>query len=565
MTTALHQLRRDVRRHALWLAAWAVLCVLPLGVLVLPNDETTMRALLNTVAPALRFVVFVLLTVLVVHEDPLVGSTAFWLTRPVGWRALFGSKLLFVGGLLVLPVAVADVVQMAATGVGTAYVLLAIPEIAFDWIVSGASVLALATLTATVPGFLGAILLLALLASAIHVLVPIVLRLVAGQSLSNAALETLGFLVAPVFDPEFDPWRAAPSMLASRALVTSALLAAAAFLVAALQYRDRRRPLAWATLAACLLVVLGLRSVWQWDLLALPQPAPVVDGKQVEQAHVSLDSHGFVESTAVTGSALADRTSVYGRARVEGIDLPLAAEVARLDGWLIFDDGSKVPLAGWVKNRVESSWDAPAVERLLGGARFVNLAQEDAGRVLVLRLDSTEYRRHAGSTGRLDGTAYLTLRSYRVAAELPARPDAAYDHDVEHAVITAIQRESGDCRLLTRETQVSLLLAPGRHAYRSMYLFRTNPDLLYVLRNRPRGEAFWPQGGTNFGFGWPSRTRIDETTAVASYRSNLASDPPLPRIDDAWIAGAELVRVEAETVGTVTAPIDATTFVLPSE
>jgi hypothetical protein len=566
MTTAVHQLRKDVRRHARWLAVWAALCILPLGAFALPANATMAHAALAGIAPALRFVVFVVLTVLVVHEDPLVDSTAFWLTRPIGAGPLLASKLLFVGVLLLLPVVAVDVVYVTCAGVGTPYVLLAIPEIALDWTVWGTGVFALATLTTTLPGFLGAGFKVALLAVAAHWVVRMALHIAHAHSLGEALTLELFGLAGPMLGV-LDPWREVPSLLASRTLATLALLTMVGLAVATLQYRSRRTRLTWGALTLGVLVVIGLRAVWAWDFVELPRPEPVVDAKAAEMLRVSLDPTGRLESMSLGGGRgqATDKKTIYARARVEGTTPPVVPEIDRLDGWLTFDDGSRVPLAGRsAAYSVESTWNAIEVEKLLA-VRFVNIEQEGATDVPVVSLASAEYARRAGTSGRLAGTALLVLRTYHVAAELPARPDAAYDHGTEHAVVTGVYNESGDCTVNVRETQVSLLLAPNPHAYRRMYMFRFNPDVLYVLRNRARGEAFWPRFGASVGFGWPSRTRIEEIMAPSVYRSNIASNPPLPRIDDAWMADAEVVRIEADSVGMVTRPIEPSTFTIPGD
>jgi len=152
--TTLHVLRKDLRHHARWLAAWALVCASPLAVLAVPDDALTMRIAINTLGPALRIVLFLVLVAMVVHDDPLVDSTAFWLTRPIGSKALLCSKLLFVGLALVVPAAIADVVLVAASGLVRDQVLLAVPEVLLEWTLWAAGVLVLAALTSTLTGML---------------------------------------------------------------------------------------------------------------------------------------------------------------------------------------------------------------------------------------------------------------------------------------------------------------------------------------------------------------------------------------------------------------------------
>jgi hypothetical protein len=128
------------------------------------------------------------------------------------------------------------------------------------------------------------------------------------------------------------------------------------------------------------------------------------------------------------------------------------------------------------------------------------------------------------------------------------------------ALITSVQNQDGNCMVLFDETAISLR---SRRAERPSPRSRVNPNILYVLRNRRRSEAVWPQNGTTVGFGWPSRTRVDETVIMSVYRSNVGSGPPLPRVDDAWLADADLLRIEAEPVGTVTRHVVESAFTIP--
>ena len=156
----------------------------------------------------------------------------------------------------------------------------------------------------------------------------------------------------------------------------------------------------------------------------------------------------------------------------------------------------------------------------------------------------------------------LTLKRYRVTGALPLRIGTRYDDGIVNAVLTSTQNQNGNLLVMFRETQVSLLLAPSPSLNTRMLFFRFNPNVLYLLRNRRRGEAYWPQNGGTFGFGWPSRTRVDETIMVLSYQSASGSGPPLPRIDDDWLADADLVRIEAEAIGRTSKRVSVSGFTI---
>src|SRR5437867_4305877 len=136
MATAGHILVKDVRRLRLPIALWLAVVVVR-GWLVgsaigsAPGDlgAGALIEVVETVLPLLEIVFVCVLVVLAVQQDPLVGTDAFWLTRPIARRALLASKLEFVALVVVLPQVVREMAVMAANGVTARHMLLAFPEV----------------------------------------------------------------------------------------------------------------------------------------------------------------------------------------------------------------------------------------------------------------------------------------------------------------------------------------------------------------------------------------------------------------------------------------------------
>ena len=109
MTSVLHILRKDFRHVRILLGVWFLLALLGTGVLVFfldslspgRHDDNALLALLVLIAAE----TMVLATIVskLVHDDSMVGSTAFWLSRPISKGTLLASKMLFVGLAIVLP------------------------------------------------------------------------------------------------------------------------------------------------------------------------------------------------------------------------------------------------------------------------------------------------------------------------------------------------------------------------------------------------------------------------------------------------------------------------------
>jgi hypothetical protein len=561
MSIALHVCRKDALRFRLWLLAYLVACLSPFAVSALPFEPA--RVVIGNLVPFVRLGLFLLLVAMVVQEDPLVDPAAFWPTRPIGGGALFAGKLLFIGGLLVLPAAICDLVQVAVAGLAWKHLMLAVPEILLDWSMWAAGMAMAAAFTTTLAGILGVGLRMALLWLVVASI------LAAAQYLYARSMgEPLGVFVSRFFADRFasDEMRQAlASIDASRTLVVWLLDAVGWLAVAFVLYRTRRTRPAWALAAVIFAVVATTGRLWRWDFFggsaAASSAATRKDEELASRLQVRIESQGRTTTMAMkeAPAPIQPQKTLHARILVTGADPPLAVEVARVTGAITFADGSRMDAASGPESQRLGSWNPTVVESLIG-AHVVNL-DEQALDTALLTAPAPEYDRHAGQTGRLDVQVGLAIKRYRIAAELPAEVGATYDDGVVHSELRTVANHDGSLQAMLADTQVSLLLLPRAAVHRRMLFMRFNPDVLYVLRNRRRGEAFWPANGATFGFGSPSRTRIDHATMILSYASTPESGP---RIDDAWLAGADLVRLESEPVVDSSQHVVVPDFTIPA-
>lgn len=157
-----HIVKKDFRRLWAPLSAWALLLAArgEVGVRVLRGDGMAGDGMFyfriaNTTLLWLDAVVCVLLIAALVHEDALVGSRTFWVTRPIGGGRLLAAKLVgaaLMFGAVPMVVAVRWWVACGYGGAEMARAALAVAD-AQAGIVFGA--LTLAALTKTMSQFLG--------------------------------------------------------------------------------------------------------------------------------------------------------------------------------------------------------------------------------------------------------------------------------------------------------------------------------------------------------------------------------------------------------------------------
>lgn len=122
MKLVLHLLAKDSLRLRIPLLVWGVLLVLQFtslgwwpGAGADPRLQLMLALLHNLVAP-LQMLMLITIVPLLVHEDPVIGSTAFWVTRPITGGLLLASKTLFVFLFLIIPPLMIDVAGLVARG-----------------------------------------------------------------------------------------------------------------------------------------------------------------------------------------------------------------------------------------------------------------------------------------------------------------------------------------------------------------------------------------------------------------------------------------------------------------
>ncbi|MFH0938124.1 MAG: hypothetical protein V1899_02420 [Planctomycetota bacterium] len=147
-----HNFKKDVRRFwvltALWLGVTGVNCLFGVAApaIISHSDLWMAYQIVSLVAPILSFLILVVLISLTLQDDPLVGTTSFWLTRPISRKNLLLSKLLFVSLVVLLPTMLGEAIVMwfnsaTAIQVGLAMLEALIEQTKFLVIVSALAVL----------------------------------------------------------------------------------------------------------------------------------------------------------------------------------------------------------------------------------------------------------------------------------------------------------------------------------------------------------------------------------------------------------------------------------------
>ncbi len=481
MKLAWHILRHDARQFWIGIAAWVLLTVAAaVSQGAAPALEIGSPALGTlwfgaTVGTAARWLLGVSLIVMIVQAHSLVGTTAFWMTRPIAPRVLLRSRLLLFVILFVLVPALSDLGLMAWHAVPLADSSRVIAEWSIVRSLGVLLVMSAAAATATFARFAllaGVCLTAAVLAFAAGMISLTRLSRSVGD---NFILPADGVFAMTARWPDQTPW-------------VAAWLVGVAGLLAVVRSRYHRAPvvhagvLAGTTAAAALAVAV----LWPWPLLhaAVAPPAwAAPDGTLQLSAPagqaIYFDNAGFRDE----GRLIPRWRTAHGRIHVSGLPERWYAMAHVARGALSFDGRTitsgaaayTVPLPRDDERRdtrITALEEALQVERV-NGARL----RDNTGAAPIMRVLSTATPAD-GVDGTYDGDFEVGLHEVQVAGIVAPATGNRFQEGAYRLSVTGIRLTEGGPRLDIRWSDAS-----------SVFDRRPDPRFQVFLRNRRLGEA----------------------------------------------------------------------------
>jgi hypothetical protein len=526
-----HLAWHDLRSQRVPLLVWAgILALLPAAILVGPALLLHMPR--TPVLLLLRLLSTGFLAALIVQRDSLVGTTAFWLTRPITRVALFASKLVSLAAVLV-------VVPWAVT-------LIA-------WWSTGALVSDAVRAGTAVAVEQGVVTLLAAMAACItSSLTHLVVAAVASFALVSAA----GGVVVPAilrFWPFMTPYgRWQPDVF----IVTIFVLGLP---IIGYQYIKRRERRSAAMVMVALLTAIAAGLAWPAEPLI--RPSGPVDQAVVnpEGVVVSLDPETLIEQyrPEEVGGVVVPRTQLSAVITADGQSDAVLLMATAIDSRLTYSDQTvsdrmTVPIGPVLVPRSSNRKSLAQLPHLarqaaLGPSAVLGspaAAVTPFGRVAVATLPADLADRYRGEPAILDAALTFRAHQYRMRGVIPARPGARFAFPDSAVEITSVSLSPVGAAIGFREAEIrSPLSEPTAFPQ-------------YCLRNTPRHEAFLLEAGRTTTVPLTFSRMVTVTTGTWQVRSSSYAFAD-SRIDAAWLAGAELVRLELEDLGTFTRPLHA--------
>jgi hypothetical protein len=541
LRTIRHQVWTDTKGLWLYLAVWAAAMAAQASVVVIdPVTWVDVRRGMpyspDILAMTMRVIVTVVLTVLVIHRDPAVGTTAFWRTRPISGGTMWASKVAWIALWVVGAPAAVTFVLFTGLGLGMPDAAYGGLLVAFDQAMVAGIVLLAAAVTDTIAHF--------------------IVAGFAGVAIYAAAMTMLQ-----------KPLRALlPQIEATGGwtpqAIWSVLMCLGGIAALAIAYQTRRLAVTAALIGVVLCsTMVALTSIhWTWGDWT-PRPANVrMAGSEKVTVSLVQDSI-WVGNNGQDGERNGPKQiSLYGNLDVSGAPPDVMFSVIGLRSTLHVPRSGDIPWqtsgGAWIgeQNRGTATVDGQpfrSMRMALGGSEIV-IPAGSAARVPATALTGIPegtFQRVVELGAGLD--AQVTLRAYRytAATRMPLKPGATARVGRSPMTVTAVNRSFGAVVVTIRTAVVS--------GPRGSLLELGNAVVLYnqarkvgIYRTQARISSVW----MNFGLFFD---RIGTETRRLEFTPGPDSVKRLG-LDDQWFAGAELVFLGTEELGTVTRPLKIT-------
>ncbi len=536
MRLILHQALTDIRAQRWLIAAWAAMLVAACTIEALKIEASLAYPLLALSLG--RIVLGWVLAIRIVHADPLDGTSAFWLTRPLSPRMLLAAKAGLICALLLVAPAIVALVVFLVNGIAFA----ALPGALGQWLLIEAlpllPIVLIATLTRDVAR--------------------LVLTLIVGLGswwvlrLSSWTWSPLPVeLGAPVSD-----WQA--GVVFAWLVVSAGVVALCSALIARHYLARRTAGVAFAALIGALGIV-AIAALWPIQIMIKYRPS--WDGAEAagtawrgaDAIQVSVPA----ESLRVLRDRNGDR--LLGTLRIDGLGDDMMVHAAGGPGAVQFSGGSEVLeqrqtyAFGYGTGPVSLADDASRghFERVTG-VRLVNRFGAGWNGLRLVEARPGVFASHQRRSASYDANLVFDAYRVRTAAVMPLKVGAVGRVGDVVTTVLAIRKDPKYSRWVidVRQARPALLSSDGL-------------QIASFVRSLSRGEAtaVIPGGSVNKAMRWFSATCV-----VAAHLTYVQTHGLLPgsSIDAAWIADAELVFVSFERLGRFTKHVTIPEFALPA-
>ncbi len=558
-------LKKDLIRLKYLLLVWLLLILaqsaLGIGGHNLAAEYLEFQMLLPLLAKLISFLqglMVIVIVPLIIQDDSIVGTTAFWFTRPIPRKGLLFTKSCLVLILLAIPPLIAEIFVLSAHGATIYYLLLAVPEIFIEKL---AFIIPFVILAALTPKF------------SRYALVGIIIFAV-------FTVITITSSVITIFLPNLRTYLSNvkihknPSLAASLDVAKDiyVILIGSVLIVRQFLTRSTAKTIKWLVVA--FLVMICLTRIWNWDFLKeisiAKSPATISDSLSVDfdTQYLTISDEVRFRKKDVRGKSISIKQTVKGLPSGQFAILRKMKDVQ-----MKYPDGTILEskhVSAFKRELFSGEKFMLSIQAALGDVKLLSssIIREAFSGTEIFSLDESDFHQFKNKTGAYSAQVDFDIYEYKIVSQLPLKQGAKDTFGTEQIVIQDILEKPNAISVILSEKKTYLLFdrsVKKKSRYDVAQNIYSQYNNVYLIVNKNRREALLAKPGGLYinvmaAYG-PTRL---ETMAKQLDFTNL-NDRSEPQIDKEWLANAELVRLDAVKVSTAKINITIEDFSLPSQ
>jgi hypothetical protein len=511
----------------------------------------------------LQCLMIIVIIPLIIQDDSLVGTAAFWFTRPISRKGLLFTKSCMILILLILTQLIAEIFVLVAQGATIRHLLLAAPEIFIEKL---AFVIPFVILAIITPKFSRYALV------GIIAFVAIMVTLIIWSVITMFLEKYFPAFVKHLYNVNI---ATSPSLEASGGIARSIYIILIGSVIIAYQFLTRytARTIKW--LVAAFLIMICFTRIWNWDFL---KEIPVVKSSPAISGSLSV---GFdtkyisISDEPRFGKKDVRVKSVSAKETVEGLPAGQFAILKETkDVQMKYPDGNSLKSEFVSTNNIKTYSNEQfmqPIQTALKDVKLLNPYKEDFSYTKIFSLDESAFHQFKDIRGTYSAHAVFDIYKYEIVLQMLLKPGAKNSFGAEQVVIYDILERTNAISVIINEKKINLLFdrsvkkrSLGDFA-QDMY---SEYNHVYLIVNTKRHEAFLPEAGVNLFSGVMelySPARLKTMAKKLDFTNLNSRSEPLPKIDKEWLANAELVRIDAIKTGTEKIDFTIEKFAIPSQ